>query len=258
MNRFDVVAVTHRGRVRRHNEDTLAVAGFLSSAAEGEPVRFVLDTGRPVTCLVADGLGGHAEGGRASRLAAVVITDASPAFHESDAVARAVQEANAAVYDEMALVPGWSGMGATVVVLVLTGGEAICVNVGDSRCYLLRDRNLVQLSADDSPPPPVGAAGAGPVTVVTQTLGGSRNRSAVRPHVYRTPVAEGDLFLLCSDGLTDEVPLDRVEECLVKAEDEQGAAQALLRAALDAGGTDNVSIVLVAAPAGPPDTKEPP
>ena len=246
MNRVDIVAVTHRGRVRQRNEDTLAVAGFLSGMAEGEPVRLALATGRPVTCLVADGLGGHPEGRRASRLVAGMLADASPGFHDGSAVVRAIHDANAAIHEEMALVRHWTGMGATIVVLVLAGDEATCVNVGDSRCYVLRDGSLVQLSADDSPPPPVGAASSGPATVVTQTLGGGDRLVAVRPHVYRTTVLPGDLFLLCSDGLTDEVSPDRVEKCLVESADPYAAAQALLGAALSAGGTDNVSIVLAA------------
>lgn len=252
MNRIEVVAVTHRGRVRARNEDTLAVAGFLSGMSEGEPVRFAVATGRPVTCLVADGLGGHPEGSRASRLAAGVVADASPGFHDSDAIVRAIHDANVAIHAEMAVAPHWSGMGATIVVLVLTGDEATCVNVGDSRCYVLRDGTLVQLSADDSPAPVVGATGAGPTTVVTQTLGGGGNLVAVRPHVYRTAVTPGDLFLLCSDGLTDEVSPDEVERCLVEAGDQRAAAQALLGAALSAGGTDNVSIVLAACAAEDP------
>ncbi len=250
MTRVDVVLVTHRGRERRHNEDTVAAAGYQSSVLEGRPVRLGVDTLLPVTCLVSDGLGGHAQGGRASRLAAATISDAAPAFRDEDAVVRAVRAANDAVYEEMAYAPQWSAMGATVVVLVLTDGAAICVNVGDSRCFLQRAGSLVQLSADDSPAPAAGETAM--ATVVTQTLGGRPAPAAVEPHVHRTAVEPGDRFLLCSDGLTDEVPLDRIEEHLAKAEDQPGAVQALLRAALDAGGTDNVSIVLAAVPvAGP-------
>jgi serine/threonine protein phosphatase PrpC len=271
MTRVDVVAVTHRGRERRHNEDTVAVAGYQSGVLEGRPVRFAVDTLLPVTCLVADGLGGHAEGGRASRLAAAVIGDAAPGLRDSEAVVRAVRAANDAVYEEMAYTPRWSAMGATVVVLVLVDGSAICVNVGDSRCFLQRAGSLVQLSADDSPAPAAGET-AEPA-VVTQTLGGWPAPAAVEPHVHRTPVEPGDQFLLCSDGLTDMVPLDRIEKEMAAAPDEVAGVEALLRAALDAGGRDNISIVLatvggapaeppgaaaVAPPAEPPPSSSPP
>ena len=241
MSSIDVVAVTHRGRERRHNDDTIAVAGYQSGALEGRPVGFRADTVRPVTCLVADGLGGHPEGGRASRIAAATITDASTTFHGPQAVVAAVCAANDQVYAEMAHSPRWNAMGTTIVVLVFSAGEVYCVNVGDSRCFLLRGPDLVQLSADDSPAPAVG--GTTVSTLVTQTLGGRPSPEPVTPHVYLTKVEPGDRFLLCSDGLTDEVPPDRIERELQDAS-LYGGVEALLRAALDAGGRDNVSILL--------------
>ena len=250
MTAVDVVLLTHRGRERRHNEDTVAAAGYQSGMLEGRPVRLIVDTLLPVACLVSDGLGGHAQGARASRLAAATIGDAAHRFRDADAVTQAVRAANDAVYEEMAYAPQWSAMGATVVVLVLTDGEAICVNVGDSRCFLQRAGSLVQLSSDDSPAPAAGETA--PATVVTQTLGGRPAPAAVDPHVYRTPVEPGDRFLLCSDGLTDEVPLDRIEKELAGAPDQVAAVEALLRAALDAGGRDNISIVLATVEGAPP------
>jgi len=242
---IDVVAVTHRGRKREHNEDTVAVAGFQSGVLEGQPVRFAIDPVRPVTCLVADGLGGLAEGGRASRLAAAAITDAAPSFHDAEAVVRAVHQANDAVYAEMALIPSWSGMGSTVVLLVLTGDRAICANVGDSRCFLLRDSHLVQLSQDDSVTP----AGEETIaTVVTQSLGGRSRSTPVTPHVLETEAHPGDRFLLCSDGLTDELEPERIEAELAGAADPRTAVASLLRATLDTGARDNVSIVLITVP----------
>jgi serine/threonine protein phosphatase PrpC len=241
MNRVDVVAVTHRGLHRDHNEDTVAVAGFLSEALEGEPTRITVTTARPVTCLVADGLGGHAEGGRASRLAASVIADAGPTLHDHSAVVRAIADADEAIRAEAAGVPAWADMGTTVVVLTINDSTAMCANVGDSRCYLHRDGMLVQLSADDSPQPVPGTTMTR-TAVVTQTLGGS---TGVHPHVTRIEVRAGDRFLLCSDGLTDLVPVDRLESVLGDGTDEVESVRALLRDALDAGGDDNVSALLV-------------
>ncbi|MCU7730053.1 protein phosphatase 2C domain-containing protein [Actinoplanes sp. KI2] len=241
MRRINVVAVTHRGRERDHNEDTVSVAGFQSGVVEGQPVRFAIDTVRPVTCLVADGLGGHAEGGRASRVAAATIADAAPLLHDSGALVKAVRAANDAVYDEMAHDRAWTGMGSAIVVLVIVEDRMICANVGDSRCFLLRDGHLVQLSIDDSPAPEAGQATI--ATVVTQTLGGRPDRDGVEPHVLEAEVRTGDRFLLCSDGLTDELTPEHIEE-LARAEDPAAAVAELLRATLDAGGHDNVSIML--------------
>jgi serine/threonine protein phosphatase PrpC len=243
VNRIDVVALTHRGLRRENNEDTVAVAGFLSGVLEGEPTRITVSTARPVTCLVADGLGGHAEGGRASRLAAAVIADAGPRLHDEPAVVKAIGDADAAIRAEAAGSPAWAGMGTTLVVLTVNDGSALCANVGDSRCYLHRDGMLVQLSADDSPPPMPGSTVAR-TTFVTQTLGGSATGTA-SPHVTSVPVGPGDRFLLCSDGLTDFVPEDRLESVLDDADDDLESMRTLLRDALDAGGEDNVSALLV-------------
>jgi serine/threonine protein phosphatase PrpC len=256
MNVVDAVAVTHRGRVRPGNEDTVAVAGFLSAAEQGEPVRVSVSSTRPFTGLVADGMGGHAEGGRASRLAARVITDASPAFRDADAIVAAVCAANTAVHAEAKTVDGWAGMGTTVVVLAVADGAATCVNVGDSRCYLMRDENLVQVSTDDAPPP-VGAVPVMKTGVVTQTLGGTADERPVRPHVHRVEVRAGDRFLLCSDGLTDVVPVDDIEAALNDPADAVDAVRDLLRRALDAGGPDNISALLVTIPEQPTDPVPP-
>jgi len=244
MNRVAVAAVTHRGRVREHNEDAVAAAGFVSAAVEGEPVQLTVSSTRPVTCLVADGMGGHAEGGRASRLAARLIADASPAFGDSDAIVAAVQATNTALHAEAACSPGWSGMGTTVVILTLTGDTATCVNVGDSRCYLMRDGVLVQLSSDDSPVP-VGSTPAAKTGVVTQTLGGTAVETVVHPHVHQVQVVQGDRFLLCSDGVTDYLPLDEVEDGLAAGAEPVETVRDLLRRTLDAGGGDNISALLV-------------
>jgi serine/threonine protein phosphatase PrpC len=249
---IDAVAVTHRGRVRRGNEDTVAVAGFLSAAEQGEPVRVTVSSSRPFTGLVADGMGGHAEGGRASRLAAKVVTDASPAFRDPETIVAAVCEANTAIHAEAKVAGEWAGMGTTVVVLTVAGGTATCVNVGDSRCYLMRDENLVQLSTDDAPPP-VGSPSPGsrPVMktgVVTQTLGGTVDERPVHPHVHQVEVRAGDRFLLCSDGLTDVVSVDEIEAGLNGSADAVDTVRDLLRRALDAGGPDNISALLLTIP----------
>jgi PPM family protein phosphatase len=102
----------------------------------------------------------------------------------------------------------------------------------------------VQLSTDDSPPPLLEDP-SGPVAVVTQTLGGTPEPVAISPHVHSMKVAPGDRFLLCSDGLTDCVPLDDIEQRLAGAGDDLVQVRALLDAAMNAGGPDNISIVLI-------------
>src|SRR5262249_37723501 len=128
MNAIQISAVTHRGKVRKDNEDSIAIAGFMSSAAAGHPVQLVAGHGCPVGCIVADGLGGHAEGGRASRIAARVISDAILLSGSADCVTGAINDANSAIYQEMTCVDAWQGMGTTVVAAVFGNGELTCVN----------------------------------------------------------------------------------------------------------------------------------
>lgn len=245
MNKLQVSAVTHPGKVREENEDSIAVAGFISSTAAGYPVLLRAESERPVGCLVADGLGGHAEGARASKIAAHVISDAILGPVSADSVTAAVSDANSAIYREMGCLDAWRGMGTTVVATVFSNGQMTCVNVGDSRCYQIVGDTLVQLSVDDSPPPLPGQPGAAAQTVVTQTLGGGRAFVAVHPHVHVMQVKAGDRFMLCSDGLSDYVELDAIEQCLSSAADDTSAVQLMLDAALDADAPDNVSIVLM-------------
>jgi serine/threonine protein phosphatase PrpC len=244
VTRLDVVAVTHHGAVRDHNEDTIAVGGFLSNAYLGEPVRIAISSERPVPCLVADGLGGHAEGARASRLAAGFLADAWARSADPDELVEAVRLADEAIYEEMRQSPAWQGMGTTLAGIVFDGDRGICVNVGDSRCYRVGDGVLAQVSRDDSPPKAPGSPPGTITTIVTQTLGGTPTQVVIDPHVYTCPAEPGDRFLLCSDGLSDYVPFDVIEQELIAAGDSGPAVWALLGAALDNGAPDNVSIVL--------------
>jgi serine/threonine protein phosphatase PrpC len=241
---LEVVAVTHRGRVRDQNEDTVAAGGFLSGAFEGEPVRLALASEQPIACLVADGLGGHAEGARASRLVAAHLADAWSRFGDPASAAAAVQDAHAALYEEMRAAPSASGMGATLAGIVFTGDRAICVNVGDSRCFRISDGMLAQVSIDDSLPPRDDGL-TPPTHLVTQTLGGSDRPTTVEPHIFCDVARVGDRYLLCSDGLTDYVDLDVLEGHLAGTDDPVTTVRAMLASALAAGAPDNVSVVLV-------------
>jgi PPM family protein phosphatase len=247
VTRLDVVAVTHHGVVRDHNEDTIAVDGLLSNAYEGEPVRVIIDADRPIPCLVADGLGGHAEGARASGLAAAALADAWARFGDPDSITMAIEGASKQIFEEMRWSASWTGMATTLAGIVFCDDRAICVNVGDSRCYRLHpDGSLEQISTDDSPPLPPGAPPDAISTIVTQTLGGTPTPSPINPHLTIEPIAPGDQFLLCSDGLTDYQPLEAVEACFAGNPDNMVIAVGdALTSALAVGGRDNVSIVLI-------------
>src|SRR5690606_29380742 len=184
-----------------------------------------------------------------------------------DDLVAAINEANVAIYEGATDDPDRAGMGTTVTAIAVVddplGGEAIGVaNVGDSRIYVLRHGRLRQLTIDHSFVQELVAEGAisrdearthPRRNIVTRALG---IEPTVRVDSWSMPVIRGDRFVLCSDGLVDEVSDDDIVDILLAhADDPDAAAQALVDAANDAGGRDNITVVVVDVLAGddPPD-----
>jgi serine/threonine protein phosphatase PrpC len=131
-------------------------------------------------------------------------------------------------------------MGTTVAGVVVQPDSLLVFNVGDSRVLAASDDGLRQLSVDDSPPHPAGRT----TSLVTQCLGGSAAYRAVHPHVTTASMTSGERYLICSDGLTDPVAADELEEVL-REHDDGRAAFELWRAAIEAGGPDNITVAVV-------------
>ena len=122
--------------------------------------------------------------------------------------------------------------------IVFTSDHALAFNVGDSRVYAAGSGGLRQLSTDDRPP------GEHPSSVITQTLGGSDELATVNPHVITTQLSDDSSYLVCTDGLTDPVPADVLDDVLRQHQDGRAAFE-LWKAAIEAGGPDNVTVALV-------------
>lgn len=223
---------TDVGRTRKRNEDSLRVhreAGLL---------------------VVADGMGGHAAGEVASRLAAEAVETAAVA--EGQTLAQALRSAHAALIEAGRDGRGASGMGTTCVACRLHGRLLEVAWVGDSRVYRLRDGRLQQLSRDHSlvqslvdagELPPEAAASHPQRHVLAQCLGGAAP-DGIEVEADTLPAEPGDRVLLCTDGLTGELDDARIAELLVAEPDDARAAEALVEAALAAGGHDNVTVVV--------------
>lgn len=224
------------GRVRDHNEDSL------------------LDT--PRVWAVADGLGGHAAGEVASRIAVDVLALlAERGVTGPDDVTAAVTEANERILAAQADHAEQRGMGTTVTGLALTAGEEpqwVVFNVGDSRVYRVAGGSTEQLTRDHSEVAALVEAGlldpedaaTHPMRhVITRSLGISRE---VVTDTWVRPVEAGEWFVVCSDGLTNEVDDATLGRLVEEAADPQEAARALVTAALEAGGSDNVTVVVIA------------
>ncbi|MGW2571459.1 PP2C family protein-serine/threonine phosphatase [Streptomyces sp. NPDC001537] len=237
-----VSAVSHPGLLRERNEDSLVVGPWtLCATVTDSPQTLVFPLVRPVVVAVADGLGGHPGGDVASALVARRIAAIGPALDDEDAVRAALNACNRAVYQAAAEDSELTAMGTTVAGIVVRPGSLLIFNVGDSRVLAASRDGLRQVSVDDSPPL---APGRRTTSLVTQCLGGSPGYRAVSPHVTTEPLSPGDRYLVCTDGLTDPVTTDVIEE-LLRDHDDGRAAFELWKAAIAAGGPDNITLAVV-------------
>jgi PPM family protein phosphatase len=237
-----VSALSESGVVRSHNEDSVVVGSWTLCSSDIEvPQTLVFAGDEPLVVAVADGLGGHPAGEVASAVAVQEIAHARPLPGDENGVAGLVQACNTAVYDEAARDPGRAGMGTTIAGLVLRNGAAVVFNVGDSRVYLFEDDDLVQVTVDDNPPL---APGQTHTAILTQMLGGHSRPRDVDVHVRELNRGPDARYLVCTDGLSDVVPADRIAAILRDLQGDR-AVRELWQAAVAGGGPDNITLALV-------------
>lgn len=223
-------ALTDTGRKRRRNED----------------VYFV----QPPLFAIADGMGGAQAGELAARLAAEALREDGGAGTAEQRVASLVQEANRRVYERSSEDESASGMGTTMTVALVEGDEVVLGHVGDSRAYRIRDGGLEQLTEDhtlvqelmkDGRLTAEEARRHPQKSVITRVLG---TDPVVDVDMFRVGAEPGDVFLLCSDGLTATVGDTAILEIVERNRaDLDGAARALVDAANAGGGDDNITVV---------------
>jgi PPM family protein phosphatase len=241
--RLEVAGITHRGTVRDNNEDCIAI-GFWVSQETMEAARgFDHALDQPFACIVADGMGGHNDGERASLLVARSLarrlSTGGPA-----GVSSSVRAVNAELFAQLRENPELAGMGSTAVGLAAHGTKLAIFNVGDSRAYKLGQQGLMQLSVDDSFSPNWKAgSGAERSTKLLQCFGGRATFTDIEPHVVLEPCVPGSIYLLCGDGLYETLTEEQMAALI--GENLQASAEALLRAALEKKARDNVTVALV-------------
>jgi serine/threonine protein phosphatase PrpC len=242
---LQVAALTHVGLRRQSNEDCVAVNDRILRGAQPKPEGSLHPLDGTRFCLVADGMGGHPAGDVASRIAVESIVAGLAGTQPSrERVIEVLREANRGLFAEMARCPERYGMGTTVAGLVVDAQKVAAFNVGASRIYKVLEGRVEQLSVDDSEAGGLGwlLFGHAPTRVLNQCLGGFPDAIELAPHVIELPATPGSAFLLCSDGLSDMLSDEAIGACL--AHDPGRSVQKLLEAALEAGGIDNISIVL--------------
>lgn len=238
-----VSALSHPGLLRDRNEDSLVIGPWTLCATVTEnPQTLVFPLGTPLAVAVADGLGGHPGGDVASALVVRRIASIGPALSSEEAVRSALNACNRAVYEAADVEGGeLAAMGTTVAGVVVQPGSLLAFNVGDSRVFAASEDGLRQVSVDDSPPL---APGQRTTSLVTQCLGGSPAYRAILPHVTAVPLTPGDRYLICTDGLTDPLTEDVLDE-VMREYDDGRAAYELWRSAMAAGGPDNITLAIV-------------
>lgn len=247
MFKIDFIGKTDVGRRREQNEDM-----FFISAENN-------------FCVLADGMGGHQAGEVASRLAVNTITDdfvagidtlshyppdtAEPEF--LTLILKSMSNANKIIYEQGKNNPNYRQMGTTVVVFALAGSDAILAHVGDSRIYLIRDDNIIQETEDHSfiyeqlkerLITPEEAKHSFFRSMVTRALG---VKEKVQIDIGTLKVKQGDIFLLCSDGLSDFVEDSEIKSVVKEHDgDIDAGCQALVDLANSKGGHDNITIIM--------------
>jgi PPM family protein phosphatase len=244
--RLAIAAVCDRGPTRENNEDMVLVGDLVFRDSQLSGVKDLDDPSMTFAVAVADGLGGANAGERASYLVLEMLRDGLTRIPcgLDDAGFRSAMTAlctsiHLAVLQEGRADPARAGMGSTLVGLVHYGGRLRYVSAGDSRLYRLRDATLMQISTDHTLLPDDRSRDR-LGTMITNSFGGGTEF-----HLEAGPaagvLAPDDVFLLCSDGLSDTVDEDEIER-LLGTED---AASCLLSAAVRNGGHDNISYVIV-------------
>jgi len=244
--RVKFVARSEIGHARENNEDKFDFY---------EPDEEPLLAARGSVYLVCDGMGGHNAGQIASELAAKQFLHAY--YHlggtAQEAARHAILQAHHYIAEMASKIPSRYGMGTTLTALILKQDEGILAHVGDSRCYRLREGVFEQLSRDHTLVarlveqgviPPEQARYHPQRNVIRQAVGVADPSEPLEPDIETFALQAGDLYLLCSDGLTDMVD-DAEIEAILRDEPPTRAAWRLVDRALANGGRDNITVALV-------------
>jgi protein phosphatase len=247
---LEMAKATHTGMVRSHNEDSISIDPEIGLA------------------VLADGMGGYNAGEVASGIATALISSetreamTSQSPHQLDRVTGSalamtllrdiIAKANTSIFQSANSQPQYAGMGTTLVVALFCNNQVTIAHIGDSRCYrqrggkleqVTRDHSLLQEQIDSGLLTKEAAKRSQNKNLVTRALG---IEPAVEAEIHVYPAQEGDIYLICSDGLNDMVEDEDIEMTLeALGANLQLASEQLVQMANDNGGRDNISVVLI-------------
>ncbi len=251
-----IAGCTDTGIRREHNEDTIGFNQNLGIA------------------VLADGMGGHNAGEIASTMAVKSVLEKLQILHDRETsvpitssqlleyVSNTISHSNSMIFNAAEATAKHRGMGTTLIAAVINGSRIYAGHVGDSRLYLFRDKVLSRITKDHSLVQDlidkgfyteVEARNASVGHIVTRALG---TKAEVDVDTIEYDVEPNDLFLLCSDGLSDMVPDWAIEECLAERENNLDTkAKKLVNLANRNGGKDNISVILMQVQLAKPSTE---
>jgi len=234
-----ISSATSVGKIRAVNEDSF----FVSE----------IDSCGTLLAIVADGMGGHNAGEVASAEAVKMIKDgvASSDSDTKDMLLEAIECANNAIYKMSVKSPQLHGMGTTVTACVISENKVTAAQVGDSRLYLIKDNSITQITKDHSLVEMLIESGS--ITkedarqhpqknVITRAIG---TNSSVETDIYEFTVEPEDIILLCSDGLVNMVEDEKILSLITDNKDFENLADKLVCEAENAGGHDNITVILI-------------
>lgn len=239
-----MVSRTDIGKVRMVNEDRATISHNVNGLS---------------VAIVADGMGGHQAGDIASQMAIEMIESQLQSIHWGmpveeckQALRQAIERANEKIYEFASQGENYHGMGTTVVVVIASQELLIIANIGDSRAYKIDNDSIAQLTEDHSLV--YELVKIGQITLeeanqhprrnwVTRALG---TEPEVEVDLFDYSWRPGDIILVCTDGLSSLVDSAAIRQIIKSAESLETAASSLIQKALDAGGDDNVTVVLLA------------
>jgi PPM family protein phosphatase len=264
--------ITDRGRVRETNQDQFLIASpaaalLIHQQSGGRPGGIQYSDIGSQLFVVADGMGGHVGGSEASAIAVSAVetsllatlnwllalrsTEEEPLVDVLSELRAALQLADSRIFGEAALHPELSGMGTTLTVAFRHGSTLFVAHAGDSRCYLLRDGELYRLTQDHTLVSDMVRKGllqsekdarAALRHIVTNVVGGPKEGVSVE--VHRVMLQAGDVILLCTDGLTGMMSDLQIASVLRTYADPQTVCERLVQGANEAGGHDNVTVIV--------------
>ncbi|HIY55239.1 MAG TPA: serine/threonine-protein phosphatase [Candidatus Dorea merdavium] len=246
--RVDIACYTHTGKIRAHNEDNISFDGiFLEEEHQSldQVLRWSAQIHEHPAVALFDGMGGERAGEKASYAAAKTFTQIrDQGAWDPEKLAVLMRQLNKAVC-RIKEAGRYATTGCTAAVIAFSGEQALCANLGDSPIYLFRGGSLIQLSVQHTNEALLKEQGiTGRKPGLTQFLGIEEEEYQIDPQISVTETREGDLYLLCSDGLTDMCSEEEIVEILSRDEAVAACVEELTDRALKHGGRDNITVIL--------------